>query len=298
METRRLEVLLELSRRGTMRAAAEHLGTSTSTVSQQVAALAREAGMTLIEPDGRRVRLTPAGRRLADHAVTILAAIEAARGDLDPKAEPAGTVRISSFATAIRRTLLPIVTELAASHPKVNIVVSEHEPAESLDLLATDDTDLALTYDYTLAPASFVSTLESVALWTTPWGLGVPVEAARGHHSDALAVFDAFRDYQWIGNSRNRADEQVIRTIASMVGFEPQMTHQADSLEIVEEMIVARMGIGLLPADRRTRTGVALLSITDPEVTWRAHAVHRRGRDAWPPLKLVLDQFRCERRHR
>jgi DNA-binding transcriptional LysR family regulator len=144
VEPRRLQVLLELSRRGSMRAVAEHLGTSTSTVSQQVAALAREAGTTLIEPDGRRVRLTPAGRRLADHAVTILAAVEAARADLDPKAEPAGTVRISSFATAIRKTLLPIVIELAASHPKVNIVVSEFEPAESLDLLATDDTDLAL----------------------------------------------------------------------------------------------------------------------------------------------------------
>jgi hypothetical protein len=48
-------------------------------VSQQIAALAKEVGEQLIEPDGRRVRLTPAGRRLADHAVTILAAVDAAR---------------------------------------------------------------------------------------------------------------------------------------------------------------------------------------------------------------------------
>lgn len=71
-----------------MRAVAESFDLTTSTVSQQLAALAKDAGTPLIEPEGRRVRLTPAGRRLADHAVTILAAVDAARLDLDPDAEP------------------------------------------------------------------------------------------------------------------------------------------------------------------------------------------------------------------
>ncbi|MCZ0975514.1 LysR family transcriptional regulator [Streptomyces albulus] len=59
METRRLQLLVELSRLGSMRAVAEATGTTTSTVSQQIAVLARETGAALIEPDGRRVRLTP-----------------------------------------------------------------------------------------------------------------------------------------------------------------------------------------------------------------------------------------------
>jgi DNA-binding transcriptional LysR family regulator len=74
-----------------MRAVAEAHHLTTSTVSQQIAALARETGAQLIEPEGRRVRLTPAGQRLADHAVTILTAVDSARLDLDPDAEPAGT---------------------------------------------------------------------------------------------------------------------------------------------------------------------------------------------------------------
>ena len=86
MDPRRLELLLELSRHGSMRAVGEVMGVTTSTVSQQIAALARKAGTPLIEHHGRLVRLTPAGRRLAGHAVTILAAIEAARLDLDPAA--------------------------------------------------------------------------------------------------------------------------------------------------------------------------------------------------------------------
>src|SRR4051795_9331418 len=108
VDPRRLELLLELSRLGSMREVGEAMHVTTSTVSQQIAALAREAGTALIEPDGRRVRLTPAGRRLAGHAVTILAAVEAARRDLDPGAPPAGTVRVAGVATAVGRSLLPI----------------------------------------------------------------------------------------------------------------------------------------------------------------------------------------------
>src|SRR5688572_19313412 len=170
MDTRRLRLLLELSRLGSMRAVADELYLTTSTVSQQLAVLAREVGTALVEPDGRRVRLTPAGRRLADHAVTILAAVEAARLDLDPDAEPAGVLRVAGFATAVRRSLMPIVSELAASHPKVRLLIHEHEPAEAFALLAADEVDLALTYDYDLAPAGPLEPgVEATALWTASW---------------------------------------------------------------------------------------------------------------------------------
>jgi DNA-binding transcriptional LysR family regulator len=288
METRRLEMLLELSRLGSMRAVAERLGTTTSTVSQQIAMLARETGTALVEREGRRVRLTPAGRRLADHAATILGAVEAARRDLDPGAEPAGTVHVAAFATAIRRALLPIAREL---RPDVRVVVHEHEPAEALASLAADEVDLALTYDYNLAPASADATLDSVSLWSTPWGLGVPASAAAGVRGDTLAVFDAFRDHDWIGDSRHRGDEEVVRVLASMAGFEPHLTHESDDLDVVEDLIVAGMGVGLLPADRPLRPGVARLPLQQPEVRLRAYAHTRRGRTAWPPLRLVLGRL-------
>src|SRR5947208_3544361 len=179
VDPRRLTLLLELSRLGSMHEVADALHITTSTVSQQIAALAREVGTPLLEPVGRRVRLTPAGRRLADHAVTVLAALEAARIDLDPGAEPVGTLRVSGFVTAIRRALLPTIADLAHSHPDVRIVVYEHEPAEAFDLLAGDDIDLALTYDYNLAPAGTDSAFEALPLWSTRWGLGVPAGSTR-----------------------------------------------------------------------------------------------------------------------
>lgn len=285
MDVGRLRLLLELSRLGSMRAVADEVGTTTSTVSQQIAALAREVGMPVVEPDGRRVRLTPAGHRLAEHAVTILAAVEAARLDLDPDAEPSGTVRVAGFATAIRRSLLPVVDELEDSHPGVKVQIHEYEPLEAFDLLAGDDVDLALTYDYNLAPAPLRSDLEAVALWSFDWGLGVPAAEKR-------APFAAYAERDWIVNSRNTADEDAVRVLASLAGFTPRVVHRIDSLELVDDLIVAGRGIGLLPRGRASRRGVRVLPLTDPKVTLRAYAVTRRGRDRWPPLRLVLDRLR------
>jgi DNA-binding transcriptional LysR family regulator len=290
MDMHRLRLLLELSRRGSMRAVADELGYTTSTVSQQLAVLAREAGATLLEPEGRRVRLTPAGRRLADHAVTILAAVEAAHADLDPGGEPAGTVRVAGFATAVRRSLVPVLAQLSAEHPAVRVRIHEHEPAEAFELLAADQVDLALVYDYTLAPTALDPALKVTPLWSATWQLAVPAAddtAAVTADDDAPAVFRRFADAGWIVNSRNVADEQVVRTIASLAGFEPWIAHRADSLELVQDLIVAGLGVALLPADGRLLGGVRLVALHRPEVALRSYAVTRPGRENWAPLRLV-----------
>ncbi|MER7893453.1 LysR substrate-binding domain-containing protein [Micromonospora sp. NPDC094482] len=287
MDLRRLRLLRELARLGSMREVADELGVTTSTVSQQLAVLAREVGADLIEPAGRRVRLTPAGRRLAGHAVTILAAVEAARLDLDPQAQPAGTVRVAGFATAVRRSLLPVAADLAVRHPAVRLRIHEHEPTEAYALLAADGVDLALTYDYHLAPAPVDHTVEATALWSTTWSLGVPADAPPAP-GGSPEVFRRFAGHDWIVNSRNTADEVVVRALASMADFEPRVEHRADSLELVQDMIVAGLGVGLLPADQPTLPGVRLLPLVGPEVRMRSYAVTRRGRAGWPPLTLVL----------
>ncbi|MCD2197814.1 LysR family transcriptional regulator [Actinomycetospora endophytica] len=295
MDTRRLPYLVELARLGSMRAVAETLHTSTSSVSQQIAALAHEAGAPLVEPDGRRVRLTPAGRRLAEHAVEILAAVDSARHDLEPHGDPAGTVRVAGFATAVRRSLMPIVAAFADEHPRVRLTIREHEPTESLDLLDADAVDLALVYDYDLAPSAITPPASAVAgepLWEARWGLGVPDDGSRAVSGPAAAVVGTYRHHDWIGNSRNRADEDVVRLLASTAGFEPRMTHEADSLDLVEDLVVAGLGVGLLPVDRPVRRGVRVLELRDPEVRLRCRAVTRRGRDSWPPLALVLAALR------
>jgi DNA-binding transcriptional LysR family regulator len=279
METRRLRLLVELARLGSMRAVAEETGLTTSTVSQQLAILARDVGAALVEPAGRRVRLTPAGRRLAEHGVTILAAVEAARLDLDPDAEPAGALRVAGFATAIRRSLLPVQALLSVHHRSVRLLIREHEPDEAFALLDADAVDLALIYDYNLAPARFENRFETRHLWSAPWSLAVPAGTAR----------DRAWGGDWIVNSRGTADEEVVRTLAAMSGFEPQVVHRCDSLDLVQDLIVAGLGVALLPAGVPVRDGIDLHPLTEPAVHLRAYAITRRGRSAWPPLALVLN---------
>lgn len=308
MDPRRLRLLLELSRRGSMRAVAEATGVATSTVSQQLAVLATETGAVLIEPVGRQVRLTPAGERLAGHAARILEAIDAARADLDPAAEPAGAVRVAAFATAARDSLLPVARTLQASHPLVRLQISEHEPSESLELLLADRIDLALTYDYNLAPQPPDPTTRSSPLWHARWSLAVPAGAAGGGvdggggdggcvdgggvDGDALDTFRRFRDRDWVVNSRETADEDVIRTVASMAGFTPTIGHRADSLDLVQDIVDAGLAVGLLPATLPTRPGITLLALSEPDVVLRAFAVTKAGRAGWPPLALVLRLLR------
>ncbi|HEX2498074.1 MAG TPA: LysR family transcriptional regulator, partial [Actinomycetes bacterium] len=87
METRLLGALVELHRRGTMRAVAEATGYGTSAVSAQLAALERDLGVELIERAGRNVRLTTAGRQLVGYGEQILAIAEAARTALHSDGE-------------------------------------------------------------------------------------------------------------------------------------------------------------------------------------------------------------------
>lgn len=269
-----------------MREVASAYNMTTSSVSQQLAALAKDSGTELIEPAGRRVRLTPAGRRLADHAVTILAAVEAARLDLDPGAAPSGTVRVGGFATGIRVSLLPVLASLATTDPSVEVIISEFEPVEAFRLVVDDDLDLALSYDYNLAPAAPDPVLESVPMWTAPWGLAVPAG-----DPDTLHL-NNYTETPWIVNSRNSADEIALRTLASLAGFVPHIAHQIDSLDLVEELILAGYGIGLLPLHRPTPDGVKVLPLTDLPVVMTAYAVSRRGRTDWPPLRLILNRLR------
>jgi len=116
-----------------------------------------------------------------------------------------------------------------------------------------------------------------------------PVVFGRPHRSgphpagSALDVFRQFRDQAWIVNSRSHADEEVVRTLASMAGFVPRLSHRVDSLDLVEELVAAGLGVGLLPSGFGGAHGLTLLSLTDPDVKLRAYAHARTADPSGPP---------------
>src|SRR5919197_2895512 len=101
LDVRRLRVLREVAAQGSFSAAAEALSYTQSAVSQQIAALEREAGTTLVERGARGIRLTDAGLALVEHADGILARLAAAESELEAIAGlRGGRLRLASFATA------------------------------------------------------------------------------------------------------------------------------------------------------------------------------------------------------
>src|SRR6185312_13671280 len=98
MDVRRLRLLRELSVHGTVTATAEALHLTGPAVSQQLAALEKEAGVPLLEKQGRTLRLTLAGQRLVEHADVILGNLAAADAELQALREGSrGTVSIAAF---------------------------------------------------------------------------------------------------------------------------------------------------------------------------------------------------------
>jgi hypothetical protein len=84
--------------------------------------------------------------------------------------------------------------------------------------------------------------------------------------TNGTADLAAFADSIWIINSRNTAGEDAVRTLAALAGFTPHIAHQIDSLNLVEDLILDRHGVGLLPINRPLRDGLAVLTLSDPSV--------------------------------
>src|SRR3954467_6874916 len=137
LDVRKLLLLRELHARGTVAAVAESLAYTPSAVSQQLAALQREAGVALTERVGRRLRLTDAGLSLVGRADALLEQLEAAEADLQAAA---GTVAGTLWVAALRPPRMPLVPgalrRLHEEHPDLRVEVPEAEPEESLPAVA------------------------------------------------------------------------------------------------------------------------------------------------------------------
>lgn len=145
-ELRRLRLLHEFALRGTIAEVAHSLAYSPSTVSQQLALLEREAGVPLLEPDGRRIRLTAEGRVLAAHAARALELDEQARQLLAQA--PAEAVRISAMPTAAETIVPAALTAVAATHPHLRVEMTEAPPEEGLFELTARRFDLVIAEQY------------------------------------------------------------------------------------------------------------------------------------------------------
>lgn len=283
LDVRRLRLLRELARRGTIAAVAEALSYTPSAVSQQLTALEREAGVPLLERTGRSVVLTPAALRLTEHADTILAVLEQAAAELaTASAHLTGTLRIGAFPTAVHAVLSPALVSLSRDHPRLELFVSELDPANAPDALRAHALDIALVQEYDYVPREPESGLDTEEFLTeTVYLAALDSPAPQAHCAPNAEPLTAHCNSTWIASTPGTLCHSMTVRACQAAGFTPHIRHHADDFATVLALVAAGQGVALVPE-------LGALTVPDPvrlvplSARRRTHLAYRRGHGDHP----------------
>ena len=293
LDVRRLRVLREVARRGSLAAAADVLSYTPSAISQQIAALEREAGVRLLERRARGVVLTEAGQVLVEHADVILGRLEAAETALAALAElRRGHLRMASFATAGASVLPRAVDTFRARHPAVELTVGQASPMQSVERLRTGRLDLALTVDLDPRPAEGV---EVIHLFDDPVQLALHRDHPLAGKPD-LRLEDLAEE-TWIDVPRTTSGGQVLMRACTAAGFVPRVRFESDDYAVIQRLVGAGAGVALLPelAFSPAHPAVVLRSLGAHVPSRTIQAATRAERFRSPAAAAMLEILREQR---
>jgi DNA-binding transcriptional LysR family regulator len=293
LDVRRLRVLREVARRGSLAGAADVLSYTPSAVSQQISVLEREAGTRLLERRARGVVLTEAGRTLVHHAGVILDQLEAAEAALAALADlRRGHLRMASFATAGASVLPRAVDAFRARHPGVELTVGQASPRESVARLREGRLDIALTVDLEERPTEGV---EVIHLFEDRLRLAL-------HRDHPLAARDEVRleDLEhetWIDVPLATSGGQTAARACARAGFVPRVAFESDDYTAIRELVGTGAGIALLPdlAKFAPHESVVLRSL-GPDRPFRNIQVATRPEAFRSPAASAMLEILCEQR--
>jgi len=284
----RLRALHAVASYKTVLAAGEALHCTPSAVSQQLAKLERETGATLVEKDGRRLRLTEAGQVLARHAERVLATVDEAEAALAAHRDTVtGRLTVAAFATACRALLPHALHRLAGEHPQLSTGLVEVNPHEGLEALHRGHVDLAVLDDWPEVALRYPSGIAAVELGWDVADLIVP----SGHRLTGTTTLAKVRDERWIAaKSGDICHEWLIRVLPGIrpdfhVGeFETQLT-----------LIAAGLGVAIIPRLSRTSRlpdGVRVVKLS-PEPKRKVVVAWREASAARPAIQAAERALRA-----
>jgi DNA-binding transcriptional LysR family regulator len=248
LDLHRLRLLKEFAERGTIAATAAALGYTPSAVSQQLAALEREAGAPLLDRTARSAELTDAGRRLAAHAERIIAAVEEAEADLSAAArEPSGRISVAAFPTAAA-ALAPALARSLRTHPGLTLVLRQTQREEGLRQLSSAEVDVALVDDWSgglaAGPAAL---LRFYPLIRDPLVLVVP----RGHRladpAEPVDLRQLRETSRWMAAPAGEPSRQAVDRLLAEAGGAPPVPWEFEGLGTILSLVSRGIGIAAVP---------------------------------------------------
>ncbi|MFE0513780.1 LysR family transcriptional regulator [Streptomyces sp. NPDC058964] len=294
IDLRRLTVLRELRRRGSLARTAEALHLTPSAVSQQIASLAREVGAPLTERDGRGVRLTGQARVLLAHADVIAAQLERARADLTAYGEGGrARARIGCFSSGILGLLPAALRALRDRLPHVRLDVVEAEPPDLFTALDGGQVDVAVAVDFAAAPPHTDPRYTREDLLTDVLDVALPP----GHplvDRAGVPLRELALD-TWVVGDALSCCGAVTRSVCAAAGFTPDVRHDVNDWAALAGLVEAGAGVALVPRLVRSlyagRNLVLRPAEGDPP-SRNVFVAVRAGSERDPVLKAVREELR------
>jgi DNA-binding transcriptional LysR family regulator len=244
LDVRRMRVLREVAVRGSFSAAAEALSFTQSAVSQQIAALEREAGTILVQRSARGVRLTEAGEALVRHAEGIMARLAEAEAELEAIAGlRGGRLRMAAFESA-GATLMPLaIAEFRQRHPAVELSLTLLEPEDSMPQLKSGELDVALVFDAGRRGQEDDG-INRMHLVEDPMYLVLPRDHPLAHRR-RVRLADLAGE-AWIGGPADCECNRLISGACARAGYEPRIAFETDDYTAVQGFVAAGVGVSLI----------------------------------------------------
>jgi molybdate transport repressor ModE-like protein len=246
LDVKRLRILREVAEQGSFSAAADSLHLTQSAVSQQIAALERETGATLLDRNHGSVSLTDAGATLVSHTDAVIARLDEAERELgDLAGLRSGRVRMVSFPTAGATLVVRAVAAFRKRYPDIELQLTEAEPETSIPELRAGEHELALVYDFEYVPLPEDRDTERHFLLEERMQLGLPKDHPLAGRKK-VRLKDLAEETWIVGTSVASCRENAIRTCQEG-GFEPRIGFESDDYQVHQSLVSAGMGVSLLP---------------------------------------------------
>lgn len=288
LDVRRMQVLRAVVTSGSVTAAAAHLGYTPSAVSQQVAALEKEAGIALLERVGRGVQPTAAGRLLTGHAAIIsqhLAEAETALADL--RAGRTGRLTIRYFASIGPTLLAPALARLRREHPGVMIDPKLTDPDDPLPEVEQGNADLAIVVRRTSDESH--RAIRMVHLLDDAYQAVLP----SGHPLAGRRVIDLadLAGEPWVGSESPGPCLEPIIDACAAAGFTPDFVARSEDYATAQGFVAAGLGVSLIPRlGLGTRhPGITIRPVRRPEPVRTIYAAVREISLTQPALRTLID---------
>jgi len=285
-----VSTLYELVRRGTLAAAADHLGYTAGAVSQHLASLEATLGVSLVERSGRHLVLTDAGRVMAEHAEVLLAAEARAVGATrSAHSAVAGPLVVGTWGSTAAGLLAPVVQRMAADFPDVRIRSREVDLDDAVASVRDGEVDVAFGLDYADAPIPRDAATQLVRLQPETFAVAVAAGSrGTGEHVDVPLL----ADLDWILPPESSQYGRAMRSGFRRLGFEPRVVHEvtdtAASLQLAAAGLGATVMTGLM---RRLNDGLDLTALHLREPLTRQIVLISRGDVTQRrPVRVFVDQ--------